>query len=137
MAEAIDIAQADVSADQIDVPDPLKPATFRDLLVDLFRLYDPDKLSDVDEILATHADTPVTAEDDDGDGVAGEVEHQELAQFLEDKYSVPGFFDLFEYNFCGKYFDPLKCLYDGHVVPPVPTVRPQDNVHKVSRTELL
>ena len=84
-------------------------------LVDFFRSYAPERLEEVEGLLATPPST-----------------HPQLMATLEAQYSCPRFFDLAAYNFSGRRFNPLACLYDGHVVPPVPTALPMDNLSKAS-----
>lgn len=91
----------------------ITPGSLRDLLLDFYRQYDPPRLEYVDDIIAQHG------EDD-----------EELCSFLEARYGAHGYFSRHEYNLCSRFFNPLKALYDGHVIPPVPTVRPLDNIHK-------
>jgi hypothetical protein len=35
-------------------------------------------------------------------------------------------------NFRSEFFDPLAALYEPGLLPPIPTIRPLDNVHKAS-----
>jgi hypothetical protein len=84
-------------------------------LVDFFRSYAPERLEEVAGLLNTPPHS-----------------HPQLMSSLEAQYSCPRFFDLAAYNFSGRRFNPLACLYDGHVVPPVPTALPMDNLSKAS-----
>ena len=56
-----------------------------------------------------------------------------LCASLEAQHGVPRYSSaLHAYHFSGRFFDPLRALYDAHFVPPVPAALPLDNVHKAS-----
>jgi hypothetical protein len=118
-------------ADSAELRTPIRPSSFRDLVVDFFRLYDPHFLPRVDSLW----------DDTEGGEEGGTApstrdftrrSDEEIASFLEERYNVPGFFNLYEYNFSSRFFDPLRALYDGEVVPPFPHVRPLDSLHKAA-----
>jgi hypothetical protein len=166
-------------ADAEVVPEPERASTFADLLIDFFRLYDPDRLPMVPDLLATQADAAegVGVVEQGRVGKGGEVgkggravgrvgktkkthhgndhvdnhngvtdgrritrktdqqdsrdkTYKALSARLEEEYNVPGFFAIPEFHFGGRFFDPLKCLYEPHLVPPVPSARPLDSLYK-------
>jgi hypothetical protein len=86
---------------------------FEALCADVLRCYAPARLPELPGLLARGAAS--------------------LAAELEAQYRVPRYFStLYAYHFSGRFFDPLRALYDGHFVPPAPLSLPLDNVHKAS-----
>ena len=84
-------------------------------LEDFFRSYSPERLRDVPVYLGKDPET-----------------HEALMRGLEDEFGAPRFFELSPYNFSGRGFDARAALYDGHLVPPVPTALPLDNLSKAA-----
>ncbi len=138
-----DASAAAASADL----EPLLPQGLEDLLRDFFRLYDPDRLPEVPALLLRGDDggagpgrkrrRPAAVEDGDTAAAASSSSSAPspaalLVSELESAYGVPGALSpsLCRFNLGSRFFAPLPALYDRHLVPPVPHVRPLDNVHK-------
>lgn len=82
-------------------------------LQDFYRLYAPDKLGTLGQVVEKYRADPGA-----------------LKAFLEAKYKVPGFFASAWINLRSSFLDPLACLYEEGVVVPVPSAQPVDNMVK-------
>jgi hypothetical protein len=82
---------------------------------DLFRLYDPSRLSSVVDLIAEYGG--------DEEGLKGR---------LEASLGVPGFFGARHLHFGSRFFDAPRALYDEAFVPPYPDARPLDNISKAA-----
>jgi hypothetical protein len=89
--------------------------SLHDAIADLFRLYDPNKLSSVVDLVAEFGG------DEEG-----------LKARLEKAAGVPGFFAAQHLHFASRFFDAPRALYDESFVPPYPDARPLDNVSKAA-----
>jgi hypothetical protein len=115
----VDGVPDDVVGEAVAPPlQPLQPGGARDLLADFFRLYDPARLPRVEELAA--------GADASAGGPAS------LFAQLEAEYDAPDFFSSTAFNFRSRFFDPLAALYEPGVLPPVPAVRPLDNLTKAA-----
>jgi hypothetical protein len=95
------------------VEEPLLPSTLEDLITDFLLQHDPARLPQAAGLAAQYADAP-----------------QQLQHALEQQYNAPRHFATVAFNFRSRFFDPLAALYDPHLAPPVPGVRPLDNLSK-------
>lgn len=83
------------------------------MIADLLRCYAPHRLPELPQLLS------------------GNVHNTRAA--LEAQFALPRYFStLHAYHFSGRFFDPLRVLYDDHFVSPVPLALPLDNLHKAS-----
>ena len=90
-------------------------ARLPEFCADLLRCFAPSRLPELPALLAARGGA------------------RALCAALEAQFGVPRYASvLHAYHFSGRFFDPLRALYDEHFVPPAPLALPLDNVHKAS-----
>jgi len=120
-----------------------QPQTFRDLLVDFFRIYDPSRLSQIDDLLIQYYtnEDPINSNSNTSMTDISPIYtikeniykgYYQLIKLLESEYNVPGAFITYIYNYRSIYYQPLASLYTPYIIPPYPFTIPFDNIHKAS-----
>ena len=95
--------------------EPIAPTNFRDLLYDFYRICDPQKLLELDEICEKYIGR-----------------EKDLQAFLELKYGVT-YLSNPTINFYSRFFDPARSLYDDACVPPILDAMPMDSLYKAQK----